>query len=139
MSESLTFIGPAHVSTEETSILTIIGQALAYTKLGLIIAPRGEANNAILAGYREFKGSPTLKAGRVLGERTDAVLVYSDKDGALIKLLDQSMPTWRRHDPEPTVVQGPEELQDYAYAMLASIQQAQMETESARAKPARSS
>lgn len=128
VSERLTFIGPSEVSVFEATALTVLGQALAYQHIELTIAPRGAANDAILAGYREFKGTPTLKAGRVLGDPTDALLVYSDEDGELIKLMEQSMPGWRRHQPEPTIVQGEDELQDYVYALLAAITQKQMET-----------
>ena len=126
MEESLIFIGPMVLSQREKTILEVLGQALGYMKIQLIIAPRGEANECVIKAYKEFGGKPVLKPGKLLGDPADAFLVYTDVDHQLIRILDGALPTWRRFEPEPVIIQGPDELQDYVYAMLAAIKQAEM-------------
>ena len=127
MEEKLIFIGPLEVNQREKTILEVLGQALAYMKIQLIVAPRGAANEAVIHAYKEFKGEPILKPGKLLNEEADAFFVYTDLDHELIRMLDAALPHWRRFSPEPTIVQGPDELQDYVYAMLAAIKQAEMQ------------
>ena len=126
MSERLTFIGARDITQGEHDTLVIFGQALKYSGIELVIAPRGQGNEAVIEGYREFGGLPVLKPGRVLNEKVDGLLVYSDAEQELLKALDGTMPSWRRHDPEPIIVIGPDELRDYVYAALAAIKIAEM-------------
>ncbi|RLA41518.1 MAG: hypothetical protein DRR06_15835 [Gammaproteobacteria bacterium] len=134
MSEKLTFIGPPKVDGEERSILRIFGNALRYMDITLITSPRGEGNGAVIEGYEEFGGEPTLKPGKVLDETTDALLVYTDLEHELIRTLDSHFPTWRRNTPEPTIVQGKSELTDYVYAALAAIKIAELENDDAASR-----
>jgi len=126
MSERLIFIGPMKTLQVENSILKVLGNALAYMKIDLVISPRGEANRAVIEGYEEFQGKPILKPGKLLNEKAEAFLVYTDAEHELIRALDAALPTWRRNDPEPTIVVGVEELRDYANATLAAIKREEL-------------
>jgi len=127
MSEALIFIGPMETSEVEKTILRILGNAMAYMGVELVVSPRGEANQAVIKGVKEFGKEPVLKPGKLLGDKADAFLVYTDLEHDLIRTLDTALPTWRRNNPEPTIVQGPDELQDYVYATLAAIKLSEMQ------------
>jgi len=127
VTDRLIFIGPMEITDAEKTILEVLGQALAYMGVGLVISPRGEANEAVIKGYKEFKGEPTLKPGKLLNEKVEAFFVYTDIDHDLIRALDSALPLWRRFEPEATVVQGKDELQDYVYAALAAIKMKEMQ------------
>lgn len=118
---SLGFIGKATANQDETGLLDLLGQALAYDKTGLIVRNQGACNQAILHGYKTMRGTPTIASP--LDVPATGLLIYADT--TLLAQLDTAAPTWR--DRDPTIILTGDgdtanlELYEYVNAALAAI------------------
>lgn len=93
---TITFIGNAKATEDEIDALDFLGRILGHQGIELKTTARGDANNAVIAGYRAKDLEPTLIESDLLNATTDQMIVYADSK--LLATLDKAKPDWMQEN-----------------------------------------
>ena len=118
----LTFIGKRTASQHERDMLTVFGRALWRMGVNVTIVPKGECNEAVIAGITHEKGKVNTIDGKALQAPRDGLVIYAEP--ALLEAIAKGEPDLDL-DKEAVVINNEDELRQYIEALLAEVWKAE--------------
>jgi len=114
----LTFIGKAVINQYEADVLRIFGRALWRMGVDLTCVPKGQANEAVIAGVEAESGVVRKIPGQALQAARDGLVIYSEP--TLLAAIKEAAPNLDL-DADAVVIEDEEELNQYVEALLAEV------------------